>query len=328
MLTPADRLWDMCDREHLRIAACLTKPVKQSELFNAILATMDIQPAKKATPSPTARMEPRLRPLRILLAEDSLVNQRLAIEMLTQRGHQVVVATNGMEVLKRLDDDRFDLILMDVQMPSMDGFEATQEIRKREKQSAGHVPIIAMTAHALTEDRQRCLDAGMDDYVAKPARASVLVATIEAVLTRLEGTGNGKTPSPDSDSKSDGNYRPAVPMAAAPFAIDWNAALESVEGNHDLLRIASEAFLRECPKLLADLEGAIQRRDIRSAKIAAHTLKGSVRYFGPSPAFDLAASLEERAVRGTLDDSETIFEATRKHLDPMVVDIEGYLRRS
>jgi CheY-like chemotaxis protein len=122
------------------------------------------------------------RRLHLLLAEDNVVNQRLAVRLLEKRGHTVVAVGNGQEALAALRQQRFDLVLMDVQMPEMDGLEATAAIREHEKQSGSHLPIIAMTAHAMQGDRERCLAAGMDDYVVKPMQATDLYAAIERLL--------------------------------------------------------------------------------------------------------------------------------------------------
>ena len=117
--------------------------------------------------------------MKILLAEDNAINQKLALRLLEKRGHSVVIANNGKEALARLDEDIFDLILMDIQMPEIDGLEATAIIREREKRKGGHLPIVAMTAHAMKGDKERCLEAGMDDYVSKPIKPAELFAAIE-----------------------------------------------------------------------------------------------------------------------------------------------------
>jgi len=172
--------------EQLGVASCLLKPVKQSELFDAVVAAL-APPTFEADRRPDERPG-RLGSLRILLAEDSLVNQKLAIGLLERAGHKVVPVNNGREAVAMFRSQPFDLVLMDVQMPEMDGFEAAAAIRAGEKQSGAHVPIVAMTAHAMQGDRQRCLDAGMDAYVAKPVRADDLFATIENVLATPQGT--------------------------------------------------------------------------------------------------------------------------------------------
>jgi two-component system, sensor histidine kinase and response regulator len=193
MLTSGDRPGDVARCEQFGVAAYLLKPIKQSELFDAIVAALGIVSAEDDAAKPEAvqgLVQPR--PLRILLAEDSLVNQKLAVGVLEKSGHRVTVASDGVEAIAALESREFDLVLMDVQMPKMDGFEATAAIRAKEKLSGGHVPIIAMTAHAMKGDRQRCIDSGMDDYVAKPIRAEQLFQTINALLaTAAGGTGGG-----------------------------------------------------------------------------------------------------------------------------------------
>jgi signal transduction histidine kinase/CheY-like chemotaxis protein len=163
-------------------AAYLTKPIKQSELLNTIAAALHaVDPARTLSARPPRPAAPTTRhPLRILLAEDSLVNQRLGMGLLGKWGHAVLVARNGRESLEMLEKEPIDLVLMDVEMPEMDGYEATGVIRSREQGTLRHLPIIAMTAHAMSEDRARCLAAGMDAYVSKPIQPAELFAVIES----------------------------------------------------------------------------------------------------------------------------------------------------
>jgi len=144
------------------------------------------------------------RALRVLLAEDNAVNQRLTVRLLEKRGHQVVVASSGRQAIAALEgslDDPFDLILMDVQMPEVDGFEATAIIRAKENQTGGHIPIIAMTAHAMTGDRDRCLAAGMDGYISKPVKVHNLFEVIETVVGTLRGPLEGPTAKAEEQSE-------------------------------------------------------------------------------------------------------------------------------
>ncbi|MFO7904051.1 MAG: response regulator [Pirellulaceae bacterium] len=182
MLTSGDRQGDISRCEELGVSAYLMKPVKQSELFDAIAAAFGGTEEEESSKEVAAEPPTPSRPLRILLVEDSLVNQKLAVGLLEKHGHGVVVVNDGREAIDAWESEPFDLVLMDVQMPEMDGFEATAAIRSREKQTNTHTPIIAMTAHAMKGDRERCLDAGMDSYVAKPIRAKELLETIESLL--------------------------------------------------------------------------------------------------------------------------------------------------
>jgi CheY-like chemotaxis protein len=168
----------------------LAKPVRQSELLKALLAIVPSSAAREVIAasevplkSPaTASSEPARRALRILLAEDNRVNQIFAKRLLEKQGYNLTVANNGREVLHLLSQDSFDLVLMDIQMPEMDGFEASAAIRAKETGSNKHIPIVAMTAHAMKEDRDKCIAAGMDDYVSKPIDPDALAAAIERVI--------------------------------------------------------------------------------------------------------------------------------------------------
>jgi PAS domain S-box-containing protein len=184
MLASPDLAGDAARCRELGISTYLTKPLAQSDLWGAIMTTLR-KPAhddRPAPPVPPAILSDRPRGWRILLAEDNVVNQMLAVRMLEKRGHQVAVVGTGKAALAALAQHSFDLILMDVQMPELDGFEATATIRARERNSGGHLPIIAMTAHAMKGDQERCLAAGMDGYVAKPMKAADLYAAIDRLL--------------------------------------------------------------------------------------------------------------------------------------------------
>jgi CheY-like chemotaxis protein len=186
MLTSAGHQGDGARCRALGIAAYLMKPISQVELLEAILVVLgkQSQPDQLHVVTRHSLRENR-RKLHILLAEDNKINQVVAARMLEKRGHTVIVAGNGQAALAALNEsgsDRFDLVLMDVQMPDMDGFEATGIIRTQEKTSGAHLPIIAMTAHAMKGDKERCLAAGMDGYASKPIDAEQLFATIDSVL--------------------------------------------------------------------------------------------------------------------------------------------------
>jgi len=183
MLTSAGQRGDAARCNQLGISAYLTKPVSQSELREAIFMLLDRSGATSAADGLITRhaiheshAESRLK---ILLAEDNPINQKLAVRMLEKRGHTLTVAGNGRQALAILQKDSFDLVLMDIQMPEMDGFEATAAIRESERGTGKHQPIVAMTAHAMKGDDRRCLDAGMDGYLAKPIRSEEVYALLE-----------------------------------------------------------------------------------------------------------------------------------------------------
>lgn len=179
LLTSMGEKGDISRCKELGITGYLLKPVRQSELFDAITMAMGHKAMGEETVITRHLIHDAKKRMKILLAEDNAINQKLALRLLEKRGHSVVIANNGKEALARLDEDIFDLILMDIQMPEMDGLEATAIIREREKRKGGHLPIVAMTAHAMKGDKERCLEAGMDDYVSKPIKPAELFAAIE-----------------------------------------------------------------------------------------------------------------------------------------------------
>jgi two-component system, sensor histidine kinase and response regulator len=168
----------------LGIAGYLIKPVQQADLLEALLRILASHndPAKPAAVVTRHTLREGRIPLRILLAEDNVINQRLAVRLLEKEGHTVIVAGDGMKALEQLEKHTFDLILMDVQMPVMDGLETTAAIRAKERKNGARIPIVAMTAHAMAQDRQRFLDGGMDGYISKPIDSKNLFETIQTVL--------------------------------------------------------------------------------------------------------------------------------------------------
>jgi len=194
MLTSAGHRGDAARCEELGVSAYLLKPIRQSELREAVARVLGTKEQEGAIPLITryslqGSQEPSAS-LHILLAEDNLVNQRLAARLLEKRGHTVVIAANGREALKAFENEDFDLLLMDLQMPEMDGFEATVAIRKKEKDSGSHLPIVALTAHAMKGDREKCLAGGMDGYLTKPIRPQELHDLLEICVARRKGAAN------------------------------------------------------------------------------------------------------------------------------------------
>jgi CheY-like chemotaxis protein/HPt (histidine-containing phosphotransfer) domain-containing protein len=244
-------------RHDENLAAILTKPVKHSTLLAAITAAVSGDRDSAAKESQSEPAKAPAQPLRILLAEDDLVNQKLAVRLLEKQGHTVTVAASGREALALLDSpgqapaNRFDLALLDVQMPDMDGLQAAAEIRRREKTAGGHLPLIALTAYAMQGDRERCLAAGMDGYVAKPIRPSDLMQAIAEV----------------------------TPAELAPPLVDQRALLERLNGDRQLLNELIALFQADCPRMLDAVHQAAEAGDAVALKAAAHKLKGSAANF-------------------------------------------------
>jgi CheY-like chemotaxis protein len=184
ILTSAGLRHDAARRHELRIQAYLSKPIRQADLLKTIKMVLSSAAATERKRAATPHFTHGDQGLRILLAEDNHVNQKLAVQILKKRGHAIVVAETGRQALTLLERQSFDLVLMDVQMPDMDGIEATAAIREREKGATGHVPIIAMTAHAMAGDKQRFLHAGMDGYVSKPIQTKELLQVIDELIRK------------------------------------------------------------------------------------------------------------------------------------------------
>jgi PAS domain S-box-containing protein len=311
MLTSGDRPGDLARCREFGVAAHLMKPLKQSELFDAIAAAVG---AVTAEAEVAANLPVQTRPLRILLAEDSLANQRLAIGLLERRGHVVSVANNGREALEALSTDDFDLILMDVQMPEVDGLQATAAIRRREQQTGGHIPIVAMTAHAMLGDRERCLSAGMDAYLVKPIRARQVYETIEQIAGASSPQAGSTTSTPVR------LHRVAIQVAhEAAFiehagSADLRAALDAVGGDAELLKEVVVAFLEECPQVLSRARAALEAGNATEVARAAHTLRGAMSTLAARKAFDDASRLEESAKSNRLREGAQL-------LDPLETEI-------
>jgi CheY-like chemotaxis protein len=189
MLTSTGHLGDAARCRELGISAYLVKPIRQGELLQAICNVLNLSTEKKAPLVTRHSLREARSRSRVLLVEDNMVNQTLAVRLLEKRGYIVSAAGDGRQAVTTLEKEEFDVVLMDVQMPEMDGFEATAAIREREQSTGRHIPIIAMTAHALKGDEDRCLAAGMDAYISKPIRTNELFATIEKVLDKSRGAG-------------------------------------------------------------------------------------------------------------------------------------------
>jgi two-component system, sensor histidine kinase and response regulator len=280
MLTSDNRLEGSARCRELGAAAYLIKPVTQPTLWEAVVSALFAQQRPAPRVSATIPGAPAAS-LRVLLVEDNLVNQRLAQHLLTKMGHSFTLAENGRQAVAAFGVESFDFILMDIQMPEMNGFEATAVIREQEERTgSGRVPIVALTAHAMTGDREKCLAAGMDAYVSKPLHLDVLTQTITELLRK------GAAPVVSA--------RPPV-VAASPW-VNRAQALARVEGDEDVLKQMIELFLDDCPKVCADIETALHRADVAAIVAPAHMLKGSVSVFG-APAAEAAARRLEVAAR-------------------------------
>jgi two-component system sensor histidine kinase/response regulator len=309
MLTSSGEPQDSERCRQLGIASYLVKPVRQVALSAAILEALGRSSARPVPAAPSATMERRLAaergPLRILLAEDNVVNQRVAIAVLQKARHDVTLAENGRLALEALERAPFDLILMDMQMPEMGGAEAMAIIRERERATGAHIPIVAVTAHALAGDRERCLNAGADGYVSKPVSADALFAAIEAVLPeRSEAPAAAPTPTTTVVTPT----RPTTPFGFSPVLIA-NAADDDT-----LLREIVDLFIEDCPRSLDRLRQALAAADSSAVGKAAHALKGSVANFDAEEAVRLAQNIEALAAAGDIPAAVELFVGLERQL--------------
>jgi two-component system sensor histidine kinase/response regulator len=284
MLSSSGKYGNASRCKELGIAAYLTKPIDGSDLHDAICRVLEATPAvpSKRQPVEGAPAGQPVRALRILLAEDNIVNQRVAAGLLKKRGHAVIIANDGVEALAALDKEAFDLVLMDVQMPRMGGFEATAEIRRRERDTGGHLRIVAMTAHAMAGDRERCLAAGMDGYLSKPIDPAMLFATVE----------HEAGPAAAGPSASKG---------APVTAINRADVLHRLGDDEDLFTEVVRLFLEDCPVRLNAIRDAVDRDDAEEIRQTAHALKGAAGNLSAVGLFEAARALERIGSEGRLD---------------------------
>jgi signal transduction histidine kinase/DNA-binding response OmpR family regulator/HPt (histidine-containing phosphotransfer) domain-containing protein len=282
----------------LGVAAHLTKPIKQADLLEAICRTLDqdtrtiMAHSERTVPADA----PPLRRMKVLVAEDNIVNRRVAQGLLGKRGHLVTVVDDGRQAVDASAAEAFDVVLMDVQMPEMDGFEATAAIRARERETGAHLRIIAMTAHTMNGDCERCLRAGMDGYVSKPLDRRLLCAVVEQ---------DGPAASPQ------------------PSSFDRGAVLERLAGDEQLLSDIMRLFLEDCPARLAAIRTAIDRGDTTDLCRETHALKGAAGNLSAVGLFDAAQILERLGIEGQLD----ALDAAWRRLSDEATHVLDTLRR-
>jgi CheY-like chemotaxis protein len=276
MLTSSDQMGDAARCRAIGVDSYLVKPVRQAALQDAMLRALAISPSRPVPVKAAQIWSVPREPRNILLAEDNVVNQRVAMGILKKAGHTVTVAQNGREAVEAIARTRFDLVLMDMQMPEMGGAEAMAIVREREREAGGHLPIIALTAHAMKGDRERCLEAGADGYVAKPLSPQDLLSQIDAQTAG------------------------AAPRAGHDTAAKHLRLLESVGGDRALLDELIALFRIEGPRQLEALRAGFTAGKPEAVYLAAHTLRGSAGNFGATDLLQSLAVVELSAKHGDL----------------------------
>ncbi len=314
MLTSGGQRGDAARCRAIGIDAYLTKPAKESELHAAISTLCGMQSAE-GSEQPITRhtLYEAQRSLSILVAEDNAVNQKLAVQLLEKYGHHPTIANNGILALAALEKNAFDLILMDIQMPELDGFATTVAIRDNERDSERHQIIIAMTAHALQGDEQRCLDAGMDGYISKPIKPEQLFAVLEKHAPQLAAVERRAVAS-SADAPTAGNA-----------VFDRQAVLALID-DEELLRELVQIFLNDYPQLLALIRHAVGVGDANELQRAAHTLKGSSANFAAANVATHAGQLEDMGRDENLTHAAQVLERLEKELVRLRAALEQELK--
>ena len=281
-------------------------PVKHSELAQSLLHCLlptDEIDTDVGHQSPTVENQ-----YRILLAEDNPVNQKLALGILGKYRHDVIVANNGLEAVEAIQHKDFDIVLMDVQMPEMDGLEATRMIRKNPHPQKSNIPILALTAHAMVSDRQRCLESGMDDYLSKPYKPVELIGKIDQLVANqvLERTTVSGTQTIESNG-----------------IVDWTQAFDTVGGDRQLLCELIEVFLREQNTMVENLKQAIETGDVEAIRRCSHTIKGTLNHLGASHGAEIAWSIEE-SCHDARDENRAKCTKLKETLGELTLELERF----
>jgi two-component system sensor histidine kinase/response regulator len=297
MLTSGGQLGDAAKCRRLGLAGYLIKPVSQNALIESIRQAFAARDAAEGSRSPVGASKPVSmaligeavqRTLRVLVAEDNPVNQLVARRILEKAGHEVVVAENGQAAIDAVERERFDIVLMDIQMPVLGGLDATAYLRSLEQSSGRHLPIVGLTAHAMKGDMERCVEAGMDAYISKPIKGQDLIATIDRLMD-LQISEAG--PAVEHDD-------------AAAVVFDQGQALEYSGGDKELLQEIARMYLEDGPSRLGEIREGLEKGDMSVVERAAHKLRGSLGALAAPLATKAAQELESLAAASDLSNIE------------------------
>jgi signal transduction histidine kinase/DNA-binding response OmpR family regulator len=328
MLTSGGQPGDIARCRELGLAAYLSKPLSQRALYQVVAQVIGVgapapgldMPASQKDSSAMRTLsgeaaDPARPSYAVLLAEDNFVNQKLAVTILQKRGHKVTVANDGVEALAHLDQEHFDVVLMDVHMPNMGGFEATLKLREREKlHGLARMPVIALTAMAMSGDREKCIEAGMDGYLTKPISATELFAT----LANLLGSGPRLTPLPVA----------APPVHASAPAVDVVQLRSNMDDDEDMLADIVGAFLRDHVAQMRDLRTGLAQNDEKTAHRTAHTLKGLFLTLGAEDAADAALEIERCVKAQDLVGARSKLSRLDAELARVIPELEALQRKA
>jgi CheY-like chemotaxis protein/HPt (histidine-containing phosphotransfer) domain-containing protein len=319
-------------------ASCLTKPIKPAQLHEVLVRVVSgAKPVPKKTPV-NSKLDPSLAsrmPLEILLCDDNAINQKVALRLIQQMGYHPDQATNGLEALAALDQKPYDLIFMDVMMPEMGGFEATQQIRKRQRQRSQFpnykdpIIIVAMTANAMQGDREKCLAAGMDDYMAKPIRPEDVRSIIERWAPKLELAAQAAPCAAlSSTANGNGSSTPHPPKPTNDCPVDMERLNEFTDGNPESLRELVTLYLDQTSGQLEHLEAAVASRNAAEARRLAHSCAGASATCGMRRLVPLLREIERQGIEGQLTNADEVCRAATREFELIRKFLEGQLAAS
>ncbi len=297
----------------LGISAYLIKPVVVSELEEAILMILDETQGGTHKLITQHSIRENKQRLNILLAEDEIVNQKIASKILEMHGHSVTIAGDGITAVEKCMSGAFDMILMDVQMPEMDGTEATVKIRQHEKETGKHIPIVAMTALAMKGDRDKCFECGMDEYISKPIEMEELVKTINKIFANLNTDKNLINLNHEKYSRA---------------AFDEKLFLASQKNDTGFAVELVNLFLDNVPSYVKDIKSAIEAYDAIALKKAAHILKGSVKNFHAANASEAVQAIELLAVSENFGGAGEAFNRLENEIERLKKDMRSFAQKN
>jgi signal transduction histidine kinase/DNA-binding response OmpR family regulator/HPt (histidine-containing phosphotransfer) domain-containing protein len=321
LLTSGGRHGDVTRSRELCVSSYLIKPTKQSELLSAIVTSARM-PEKVVQRADAEDLS--LPKMKILLAEDGVANQKVAFGLLDTWDHDVTLAVNGEEAIKFWQADTFDAVLMDIQMPKVNGLQATQRIRELEVGTGRHTPIIAMTAHAMKGDRAKCIEAGMDDYLSKPVRRQQLHRVLSSFCVQdsspedtLPAVTGEAEPQPAQEAQPSSDNGKANADDEMPV-IDWKEAMANVADDKDLFIAVKDSAMEEIPGLVPKLIEAIDQGNAPESQRFAHTIKGAARVIAATKTMSVALQIEQAARRGDLDAARDSLGDLQAAIDELV----------
>ncbi|MBX3418848.1 MAG: response regulator [Pirellulaceae bacterium] len=320
ILSSGARPRDSNSLQALGVPAPLMKPAKQSEIYQAVVNSLMSNGHRRniLEVEEGHENENSVHNLHILLAEDNLVNQKLAVGLLEGLGHQVTVAGNGKIALDLMEKMSFDMVLMDVQMPVLDGLSATSQLRERELETGAHIPVVAMTAHAMKGDRENCLAAGMDDYLSKPIRLREIKQKLSQLFPKFPRA--HRVPSDTKPILDD-----SVELEPAKLQVDWKKALTNTAGNQKLFQELLKIFVEETPGQIRRLTVAMECQDLSEIAAASHSIKGSLGFLETMTAQQSFEKLEDLAMTSSAEELGTQYRLCCQEMDRVTAEIKRKL---